>query len=112
MCVIQRGRSHASVVVCRRTDQPDSQPVRSTHALSSRQKARPDRNSASRRRADTICYNRVDNDTFVKGDDRNFVPLEKVDDDALRRAGPRFARRDNQEHLASRPYVPDVRKVS
>ena len=59
-----------------------------------------------------ICYNRVDNDTFIKNDDRYFVPLDKVDDGALRRAGLRFASGDNQEHFASRPYVPDLRKAS
>ena len=40
------------------------------------------------------------------------MPLDKVDDGALRRAGLRFARGDNQEHFASRPYVPDLRKAS
>jgi ectoine hydroxylase-related dioxygenase (phytanoyl-CoA dioxygenase family) len=59
-----------------------------------------------------ICYNRVDNDTVIKTDDRYFVPLEKVDDGALRRAGLRFAAGDDQEHFTSRPYVPDLRKAS
>jgi ectoine hydroxylase len=68
--------------------------------------------SANRRWTLLICYNRVDNDTIIKTDDRYFVPLEAVDDDALRRAGLRFASADNQEHFASRPYVPDLRKAS
>ena len=74
---------------------------------------RSDANRSARRRWTLlICYNRVDNDTFVKSDDRYFVPLDKVDDEALRRAGLRFASGDNQEHFASRPYVPDLRKAS
>ncbi len=68
--------------------------------------------SANRRWTLLICYNRVDNDTIIKTDDRYFVPLETVDDEAIRRAGLRFARGDNQEHFASRPYVPDLRKAS
>ena len=68
--------------------------------------------SANRRWTLLICYNRVDNDTIIKTDDRYFVPLETVDDEALRRAGLRFARGDNQEHFAIRPYVPDLRKAS
>ena len=39
--------------------------------------------SANRRWTLLICYNRVDNDTIVKSDDRYFVPLDKVDDGAL-----------------------------
>ena len=68
--------------------------------------------SANRRWTLLICYNRVDNDTFIKTDDRYYVPLETVDDGAMRRAGLRFASGDNQEHFASRPYVPDLRKAS
>ena len=67
--------------------------------------------SANRRWTLLICYNRVDNDTFTKVDDRFFVPLEPVDDEAIRRAGLRFAS-GNQEHFASKPYVPDLRKAS
>src|SRR5882672_8615419 len=68
--------------------------------------------SANRRWTLLICYNRVDNDTIIKTDDRYFVPLETVDDGAIRAAGLRFASGDNQEHFASRPYVPDLRKAS
>jgi len=68
--------------------------------------------SANRRWTLLICYNRVDNDTIIKTDDRYFVALDKVDDAAIRRAGLRFASGDNQEHFASRPYVPDLRKAS
>jgi ectoine hydroxylase-related dioxygenase (phytanoyl-CoA dioxygenase family) len=68
--------------------------------------------SPNRRWTLLICYNRVDNDTFTKVDDRYYVPLEPVDDDAIRRAGLRFARGDGQEHFASKPYVPDLRKAS
>src|SRR5213078_2211070 len=45
--------------------------------------------SANRRWTLLICYNRVDNDTIIKSDDRYFVPLDKVDDVALRRAAVR-----------------------
>lgn len=68
--------------------------------------------SSSRRWTLLICYNRTDNDTVFKTDDRYFVPLDKVDDGALLQAGLRFARGDNEEHFTSRPYVPDLRKVS
>ena len=67
--------------------------------------------SASRRWTLLICYNRVDNDTFTKVDDRFYVPLDPVDDDAIRKAGLRFAD-GNQEHFARKPYVPDLRKAS
>ena len=59
-----------------------------------------------------FCYNRVNNDTIIKTDDRYFVPLDVVDDQELRKAGLRFARDDNAEHFTSRPYVPDLRKAS
>src|SRR5436305_6388743 len=68
--------------------------------------------SANRRWTLLICYNRVDNDTIIKIDDHYIVPLDKVDDGALRRAGLRFASGDNLEHFASRPYMPDLRKAS
>jgi len=68
--------------------------------------------SANRRWTLLICYNRIDNDTIIKTDDRFYVPLETVDDGAIRRAGLRFASGDNQEHFASRPYVPDLKKAS
>ena len=67
--------------------------------------------SANRRWTLLICYNRVDNDTFTKVDDRFYVPLEPVDDEAIRQAGLRFAS-GNREHFASKPYVPDLRKAS
>jgi ectoine hydroxylase len=63
--------------------------------------------SAHRRWTLLICYNRSDNDTITRTDDRYFVPLEVVDDDAIRAAGLRFA--TGQEHFTSRPYVPDLR---
>ena len=68
--------------------------------------------SPNRRWTLLICYNRVDNDTYTKVDDRYYVPLEPVDDEAIRRAGLRFARGDGQEHFASKPYVPDLKKAS
>ena len=66
--------------------------------------------SASRRWTLLICYNRVDNDTITKKDDRYYVPLDVVDDEAIRRAGLKFASGD--EHFTSKPYVPDVRKAA
>lgn len=65
--------------------------------------------SAHRRWTLLMCYNRVDNDTITRDDDRFYVPLEKVDDDALRQAGLRFASGD--EHFTSRPFVPAVAAV-
>lgn len=70
---------------------------------------RSDQNrSPNRRWTLLICYNAVSNDAFRHEDDRSFVPLEKVSDDALTAAGLQFARPDNAEHFASKPYVPDV----
>src|SRR5258708_26353625 len=43
--------------------------------------------SAKRRWTLLICYNRVDNDTIIKTDDRYYVPLDVADDDAFRQAG-------------------------
>ena len=57
------------------------------------------------------CYYAVSNDTFKKEDDRYFVPLEKVDDNAIKQAGLKFASGD-KEHFTSKPYVPDVERVS
>ncbi len=64
--------------------------------------------SANRRWTLLVCYNRVDNDTVTKDDDRYFVPLDRVDDDAIRRAGLKFADGSDQEHFASKPFVPKV----
>lgn len=72
---------------------------------------RSDQNrSESRRWTLLVCYNRVDNDTITRADDRYYVPLEKVDDDALRQAGLKFASGD-AEHFTSKPYVPDLKKA-
>ncbi|MGE0423493.1 MAG: phytanoyl-CoA dioxygenase family protein [Reyranellaceae bacterium] len=64
--------------------------------------------STNRRWTLLICYNRVDNDTVTRDDDRYYVPLERVGDDAIRRAGLRFADGSGQEHFAARPFVPKV----
>jgi ectoine hydroxylase-related dioxygenase (phytanoyl-CoA dioxygenase family) len=64
--------------------------------------------SPNRRWTLLVCYNRVDNDTVTKDDDRYYVPLERVDDGAIRRAGLRFADGSDQEHFASKPFVPKV----
>jgi ectoine hydroxylase len=58
-----------------------------------------------------ICYNRVDNDTITRADDRYCVPLEVVEDGAIRRARLKFATGDGSEHFTSKPYVPDLRKT-
>lgn len=52
------------------------------------------------------CYNRVDNDTVTRTDDRYHVPLERVPDSAVKEAGLRFA--SGTEHFTSRPFVPKV----
>ena len=69
---------------------------------------RSDQNRSDRRRWTFLCcYNAVSNDTFKRDDDRYYVPLEKVSDDAVKKAGVRFAS-GNQEHFTSKPYVPKV----
>ncbi len=70
---------------------------------------RSDQNRSARRRWTLIiCYNRVDNDTWKRDDDRYYVPLHKVDDSAVKVAGLRFADGTGQEHFTSKPYVPAV----
>ena len=68
--------------------------------------------SDARRWTLLICYNRTDNDTITKDDDRYMVPLDVVGDDAIRQAGLKFAGDGSQEHFTSKPYVPDLRKAS
>ena len=63
--------------------------------------------SDNRRWTLLVCYNRVDNDTVTRDDDRYYVPLDKVDDGAVLRAGLAFSKSD-QEHFASKPYVPKL----
>lgn len=73
---------------------------------------RSDQNRSDKRRWTFLCcYNAVSNDTVTKDDDRYYVPLEKVDNGALKRAGLTFAS-GNAEHFTSKPYVPDVRQAS
>ncbi len=70
---------------------------------------RSDQNrSASRRWTLLYCYNRVDNDTYKREDDRYYVRLEKVPDSAIKTAGLSFAKGDNAEHFAAKPFVPDT----
>lgn len=72
---------------------------------------RSDRNTSDQRRWTLIiCYNAITNDAFVTEDDRSFVPLEPAADDSILAAGARFSDGE-QEHFASKPYVPDVRKA-
>lgn len=54
-----------------------------------------------------ICYNAASNDILVREDDRYYVPLERVDDDAIKRVGLAFAA-EGKEHFAKAAYVPDV----
>lgn len=71
---------------------------------------RSDQNVSERRRYTLIiCYNRTDNDTWKRDDDRYYVPLEKVPDSAVMEAGLKFAGGDNAEHFTGAPYVPKVR---
>ena len=51
------------------------------------------------------------NDAYVREDDRFFVPLERVDDGAIKRAGLKFAG-DGKEHFATKAYVPDVGRAA
>ena len=52
------------------------------------------------------CYNRTDNDTFIREHDRYYVPLEKVEDGALKAVGLKLA--SGSEHFTERPFVPKV----
>ncbi len=73
---------------------------------------RSDQNqSPNRRWTLLVCYNAVSNDTVTRDDDRYFVPLEKVSDDAMLEAGLKFASGDT-EHFTSQAYVPDAKKAS
>lgn len=73
---------------------------------------RSDQNRSERRRWTLLCcYNAISNDTFKKDDDRYYVPLKKVPDEAVRQAGLTFAS-DGREHFTSKPYVPEVKKAS
>jgi len=69
---------------------------------------RSDQNrSPNRRWTLLVCYNAVSNDALVREDDRSYVPLDKVDDGAIKRAGLRFASGE-AEHFAIASYVPQV----
>ena len=73
---------------------------------------RSDQNrSANRRWTLLICYNAVWNDAYKREDDRYFVPLDIVPDAAIKQAGLRFADGSDQEHFASKPFVPDVTRL-
>jgi len=73
---------------------------------------RSDQNlSPNRRWTLIICYNAVGNDTITREDDRYYVPLNKVDDDAVLAAGLKFAAGDD-EHFTSQAYVPDAKQAS
>jgi ectoine hydroxylase len=74
---------------------------------------RSDQNQSDKRRWMLLCcYNAISNDTVTKDDDRYYVPLEKVDDGAIKAAGLKLSGTDNQEHFTSKPYVPNVEKAS
>src|SRR5579871_4878197 len=64
--------------------------------------------SPNRRWTFLACYNRVDNDTVVRDHGRYYVPLDKVPDDAIKKAGLTFA--SGAEDFTSRPFVPKVRE--
>ncbi len=73
---------------------------------------RSDQNRSDKRRWTFLCcYNAVSNDTFKRDDDRYYVPLDKVDDGAIKRAGLKFADVE-AEHFTSTAYVPKVRAAS
>ncbi|MBM3490179.1 MAG: phytanoyl-CoA dioxygenase family protein [Alphaproteobacteria bacterium] len=72
---------------------------------------RSDQNrSAKRRWTLLICYNAVSNDALITADDRSYVPLEVVDDGAIKRAGLRFAQGE-AEHFARQAYVPKLSRT-
>ena len=69
---------------------------------------RSDQNrSPNRRWTLLVAYNAVSNDALVREDDRSYVPLDKVDDGAIKRAGLRFANAED-EHFAKQAFVPKV----
>jgi ectoine hydroxylase-related dioxygenase (phytanoyl-CoA dioxygenase family) len=69
---------------------------------------RSDQNrSPNRRWTLLICYNAASNDAYVTSDDRSYVKLDKVPDDAIKQAGVKFSN-NNTEHFALNAYVPDV----
>ncbi len=69
---------------------------------------RSDQNRSDKRRWTLlICYNAASNDAFVKEDDRSYVKLDKVPDNAIKQAGLKFST-NGKEHFASKPFVPDV----
>lgn len=73
---------------------------------------RSDQNqSPNRRWTLIICYNAVANDTVTRDDDRYYVPLDKVGDDAVLAAGLKFAG-GGREHFTSQSYVPAAEKAS
>ena len=74
---------------------------------------RSDQNRSDKRRWTLLCcYNAVSNDTVTKDDDRYYVPLDKVEDNAIKATGLKLAAGDNAEHFTSKPYVPEVKKAS
>ena len=73
---------------------------------------RSDQNlSPNRRWTLLVCYNAVSNDTITKVDDRYYVPLDKVGDDAILASGLKFAAGDD-EHFTSQAFVPEAKKAS
>lgn len=73
---------------------------------------RSDQNRSDKRRWTFLCcYNAVSNDAYKTEDDRSFVPLDKVGDDAIKRAGLKFAAGE-AEHFTSKPFVPKVKAAS
>ena len=62
--------------------------------------------SPDRRWTFLCCYNRVDNDTVLRDHGRHYVRLDKVPDDAIKRAGLKFA--SGAEDFTSKPFVPKV----
>lgn len=67
---------------------------------------RSDQNRSPKRRWTLlVAYNAISNDALVREDDRSYVPLAKVDDGAIKRAGLRFAKGE-EEHFAEKAFVP------
>lgn len=73
---------------------------------------RSDQNrSPDRRWTLIVCYNAVSNDTVIRYDDRYYVPLDIVPDDAILTTGLKFASGED-EHFTSQAYVPAAPKAS
>ncbi len=73
---------------------------------------RSDQNrSPDRRWTVLFCYNAARNNPVVEHHHPFYTPLEKVDDDAIRRAGIRFAQGEGERFLSNFVNPPELKKT-